>query len=50
MMSNARSNEYDLSGLVGKLAVIAAEEAKVAEENKARTSSVERRNGRRGAS
>jgi len=44
------SNEYDLSGLVNKLAAIAAEEAKVAEENKARTSNVERRNNRRGAS
>lgn len=44
------SNEYDLSGLVGKLAVIAAEEAKVAEENKARATNVERRNSRRGAS
>lgn len=44
------SNEYDLSGLVGKLAVIAAEEAKVAQENKARITDVERRNSRRGAS
>ena len=44
------SNEYDLSGLVKKLEVIAAEEAKVAEENKARTSNVERRNSRRSGS
>jgi predicted transcriptional regulator len=45
------SNEYDLSGLVAKLKVIAAEEAKVAQENKARVSTVERRNvRRRGAS
>lgn len=42
------SNEYDLSCLVKKLEVIAAEEAKVAEENKARATSVERRNSRRG--
>jgi len=42
------SNEYDLSGLVRKLEVIAAEEAKVAEEYKARATSVERRNSRRG--
>lgn len=44
------SNEYDLSGLVKKLEVIAAEEAKVAEENKARATSVERRSSRRGGS
>jgi predicted transcriptional regulator len=43
------SNEYDLSGLVNKLAAIAAEEAKVAQENAARTTNVERRNNRRGA-
>jgi Helix-turn-helix domain len=44
------SNEYDLSGLVNKLAAIAAEEAKVARENAARMTNVERRNSRRGAS
>lgn len=44
------SNEYDLSGLVQKLAVIAADEAKVSEENKTRASSVERRSNRRGVS
>ncbi len=44
------SNGYDLSGLVKKLAVIAAEENKVNEENKTRASSVERRSNRRGAS
>jgi DNA-binding MarR family transcriptional regulator len=44
------SNEYDLSGLVAKLTVIAEEEAKVAKENAARTTNVERRNSRRGAS
>jgi predicted transcriptional regulator len=41
------SNEYDLSGLVAKLTIIADEEAKVAAENKARTASVERRNNLR---
>jgi len=43
------SNEYDLSGLVQKLAVIAIEEGKVAQENAARTTNVERRNSRRRA-
>lgn len=43
------SNEYDLSGLVEKLTVIAVEEAKVAQENAKRTTNVERRNSRRGA-
>ena len=43
------SNEYDLSGLVAKLEVIAIEEAKVAQENAMRTTNVERRNNRRSA-
>jgi len=44
------SNEYDLSGLVAKLTVIAIEEVKVAKENAARASNVERRNSRRSTS
>jgi predicted transcriptional regulator len=44
------SNEYDLSGLAAKLALIAAEEEKVTTENKQRQTNVERRTNRRGQS